>query len=120
MFRFSSKHSLLVVYITWFSVTFFNCYLAVPWPSLGHCRGGSVTNSILISVYRYLYDLEVTRSLVMRCGLNRDPSHYKSNALNLKASLPKDSLYLRSIYTLLIKDHGYLPMVVCKLRQLVP
>ena len=56
----------------------------------------------------------------MRCGLNRDPSHYKSNALNLKASLPKDSLYLRSIYTLLIKDHGYLPMVVCKLRQLVP
>ena len=29
---------------------FSNCYLAVPWPTLGHCRGGSLTNLMLISV----------------------------------------------------------------------
>ena len=29
---------------------FFNCYLAVPRPALGHSQGGSLTNSMLITV----------------------------------------------------------------------
>ena len=31
--------------------SFFNCYLAVPWPTLGHCRGDSLTNPILITAF---------------------------------------------------------------------
>ena len=30
---------------------FFNCYLAAPRPTLGHCRGGSLTHPILITVF---------------------------------------------------------------------
>ena len=30
---------------------FFNCYLAVPRPTLGHCRGGSLTNPMLITAF---------------------------------------------------------------------
>ena len=28
---------------------FFNCYLATPWPTLGHYRGGSLTHLMLIT-----------------------------------------------------------------------
>ena len=51
-----------------FSKKIFNCYLAVLWPSLAHCRRGSLTNPMLITAYRYLLDLKVTRSLVMTLG----------------------------------------------------
>ena len=30
---------------------FFNCYLAVPRPTLGHSRGDSLTNPMLITVF---------------------------------------------------------------------
>ena len=30
---------------------FFYCYLAAPWPILGHCRGDSFTNPMLISLF---------------------------------------------------------------------
>lgn len=43
----------------------FNCYLVAPLPSLGHYRGGSLTNLLLITAYRYLFD---TGSLVVNLG----------------------------------------------------
>ena len=30
---------------------FFNCYLAAPWPSLGHSQGDSLTKPILITLF---------------------------------------------------------------------
>ena len=30
---------------------FLNCYLAAPWPNLGHCWGGSLTHLMLITVF---------------------------------------------------------------------
>ena len=32
-------------------IGFINFYLAVPWPTLGHSREDSLTNSILITVF---------------------------------------------------------------------
>ena len=32
-------------------IIFFNCYLAVPWPTLGHSCGDSLTNQMLITVF---------------------------------------------------------------------
>ena len=30
---------------------FFNCYLAAPWPTLGHSQGDRLTNPMLITVF---------------------------------------------------------------------
>ena len=30
-------------------IFFFNCYLAVPWPTLGHSQGDNPTNPMLIT-----------------------------------------------------------------------
>ena len=30
---------------------FFNCYLAVPWPTFGHFQGDSLPNPMLITVF---------------------------------------------------------------------
>ena len=39
--------------VTYFSFwsTFFNCYLAVPWPTLGHSQEDSLTNPMLITAF---------------------------------------------------------------------
>ena len=47
---------------------FFNCYLAVPWPTLGHSHGDSLTNSMLITVLLYIFNPKVTGSLITRLG----------------------------------------------------
>ena len=49
--------------------SFFNCNLAVPHPTLGHCRGGSLTKLMLITALVPWFDLKVTWSLVTRLGL---------------------------------------------------
>ena len=36
------------------SLFFFNCYLAVPWPTLGHSQGDSLTNRMLITVFVHI------------------------------------------------------------------
>ena len=46
---------------------FFNCYLAVPRPTLGHYRGDSLTHPMLITAF-YMFDPKVTESLVTRLG----------------------------------------------------
>ena len=33
---------------------FFNCYLAVPWPTLGHSQGDSLPNPMLIIAYVHI------------------------------------------------------------------
>ena len=48
-------------------VFFFNCYLAVPRPTLGHYRGDSLTHPMLITAF-YMFDPKVTESLVTRLG----------------------------------------------------
>ena len=42
---------LTVKYIEMFF--FLNCYLAVPRSTLGHCRGGRLTNPMLITAFGY-------------------------------------------------------------------
>ena len=44
-----------------------NCYLAAPWPTLGHCRGDSLTHPMLITAF-YIFGPKVTGSLVTRLG----------------------------------------------------
>ena len=46
---------------------FFNCYLAAPWPTLGHYRGDSLTHPMLITAF-YIFNPKVTGSLVTRLG----------------------------------------------------
>ena len=46
---------------------FFNCYLAAPWPTLGHYQGDSLTHLMLITAF-YIFDPKVTGSLVARLG----------------------------------------------------
>ena len=36
---------------TYIYTFFFNCYLAVPRPTLGHSQGGSLTNPMLITAF---------------------------------------------------------------------
>ena len=38
----------------WIDFFFFNCYLAVPRPTLGHSQGDSLTNPLLITVFVYI------------------------------------------------------------------
>ena len=66
------------------NLIFLNCYLAAPRPTLGHCRGGRLTNPKLITAFFIYFDPKVTGSLVTRLvpkawqsttwGLNQDPS----------------------------------------------
>ena len=49
-------------------IFFFNCYLAVPRPTLGHSQGDSLTNLMLITAFLYMFDPKVTGSLVTRLG----------------------------------------------------
>ena len=37
-----------------FPSSFFNCYLAVPWPTLGHSQGHSLTNLMLITAFVHI------------------------------------------------------------------
>ena len=39
---------------------FFNCYLAAPWQTLGHYRGGSLTHPMSITTFLHIFNLEVT------------------------------------------------------------
>ena len=69
---------------------FFNCYLAVPRPTLGHSPGVSLTNPML-SLHFNDIDPKVTGNLVIRMGpqawssaqwcLNQEPSDFNHNAL---------------------------------------
>ena len=59
--------STVVAHAKHFFSIFFICYLAAPWPTLGHYRGDSLTHPMLITVY-YIFDLKVTRSLITRLG----------------------------------------------------
>ena len=76
-----------------------NCYLGAPWPTLGRCRGSSLTNPILITaLFSFLFELKVTRSLVARLGpkarsstywdLKRDPFDSQCNTLTHLATFP--------------------------------
>ena len=47
---------LTVKYIVMFF--FLNCYLAVPRSTLGHCRGGRLTNPMLITAFGYWFQPE--------------------------------------------------------------
>ena len=38
-------------YQVWNLTFFFNCHLAVPWPTLGHSQGDSLTNLMLITAF---------------------------------------------------------------------
>ena len=49
--------------------SFFNCNLAAPHPTLGHCRGGSLTNLVLITALVPWFGLKVTWSLTTSLGL---------------------------------------------------
>ena len=44
---------------------FFNCYLAAPWPTLGHYQGDSLNHSMLITAF-CIFELKVTGKLVSR------------------------------------------------------
>ena len=45
--KYNILQTLLLMYIR----KFFYCYLAAPRPTLGHCRGGSLTNLMLITAF---------------------------------------------------------------------
>ena len=36
------------------TIFFFNCYLAVPWPTLDHSQGDSLTNPMLITAFVHI------------------------------------------------------------------
>ena len=57
-------------------VSFFNCYLAAPRPTLGHCRGGSLTNQMLITVFDSWFEPKVTVGFITRVGPKGRPSVY--------------------------------------------
>ena len=40
-----------------FVLFFFNCYLAAPWPTLGHSQGDSLTKPMLITAFE-LFQVE--------------------------------------------------------------
>ena len=61
-FQFFTIHNSKLVFLF-----FFNCYLAAPWPTLGHYRGDSLTHLMLITVF-CIFDPRVTGSRVMRLG----------------------------------------------------
>ena len=61
-FQFFTIHNSKLVFLV-----FFNCYLAAPWPTLGHYRGDSLTHPMLITAF-YIFDLKVTGSLITRLG----------------------------------------------------
>ena len=44
-------HNFVNIRNTLFFFRFFNCYLAVPWPTLGHSPGDSLTNLMLITAF---------------------------------------------------------------------
>ena len=48
---------------------FFDCFLAVPRPTLGRCWGGNLTDLILITASDSWFDSKVTGSLVTWLGL---------------------------------------------------
>ena len=68
---------------------FFSCYLAAPRQTLGHCRGGSLTNPILITAFNSWFDPKVTRSLVMRLGHKARPSGVWASAHPILSVTPK-------------------------------
>ena len=51
-----------------FSFFFCNCYLADPWPTLGHSQGDSLTSPMLLTKFFNFFDPKVTGSLVTRLG----------------------------------------------------
>ena len=53
---------------TFLVVFFFNCYLAVPRPTLDHYRGDSLTHPMLIAAF-YIFGPGVNGSLVAELGL---------------------------------------------------
>ena len=79
-----------------FCFLFFNCYLAAPRPTFGHCQGGSLFNPTLITAFTY-FDPKVNGSLVTRLGhkartstywgLNWKPSNSQCNTLTHQATL---------------------------------
>ena len=53
---------------------FLKCYLVAPRPTLGHCRGGSLINLMLITTFLTYFDPKISRSLVTRLGPKAWPS----------------------------------------------
>ena len=95
-------------------IHFFNCYLAAPRPILGHCRGGSFTNPMLITAFSY-FDLKVTGNLVTRLGLkarpstqwdlNREPPDSESHTLTHQAThLQRTRVFQENPVNLLVSD----------------
>ena len=52
---------------------FFICHLVAPWPNLGHCWGGSLTNLMLITTFIY-FNPKHTKCLITRLGPKAWPS----------------------------------------------
>ena len=71
----------------------FNCYLAAPWPTLGHCQGGSLTNPILITAFEsYSAPCSKVGSQDLAehlMDLSRDACESECNALTYQATPPK-------------------------------
>ena len=57
----------------YWSFFFFNCYLAVPQPTLGHSQGDSFTNPMLITAFLYMFDPKIPGSLLH--SLKRYPKY---------------------------------------------
>ena len=53
---------------------FFNCYLAAPQPTMGHCQGADLTNLMFITAFTY-FNLKVTGSLLTKVGTQNLVEH---------------------------------------------
>ena len=73
--------------------SFFNCYLASPWPTLGHCRGGSLANLMLITAFESGFDPKETGGLVNNtCFLLEKLMIQKKQMEHLKESICKKDI----------------------------
>ena len=66
-----------------FKGDFFNYCIAAPWPTLGHCQGGSITNPVLITGLDSWFNPEVTGILVRRMHVDQSILHFFLLSLSL-------------------------------------
>lgn len=57
-----------ISFIVWVFKYFFICYLGVPRPTLGHCRGDSLSHLMLITAFLSFFDPKVIGSIVKNLG----------------------------------------------------
>ena len=97
---------------------FSNCYLAAPWPTLGHFRGASLTHPILITAFLHFrpeghqeprnpveqlvrFELGTFWFLLQRLNpLGHSPQKFMSHAQNVKFyKLPYLIIFTTSMFT---------------------